>query len=378
MHYYLEILIRLASLSLMIYLLYKLPVIISYFRLSNPNFSSSFNNLLNHKRFEFGHRRNSTTKADMREDKRAVDGRKLFIYPPLLDEKLSEKEEKERNKAQRFIENIAAGKESYAKEVSASLEKITKKKFSSAIIVKMAKELLAHNFFFVDREHKIFLTDVQMLSLIVAASFLQAAILELEVGGGRLLDFLVQRKNISSTRLFEALALLLALKNGAVEAVIMEEFVRNKISPKEVAKKLKETKLFGAIISICTDGHGHYGDVDFICKRLCDSAIKMDHFRKNYIAKVQKERTSQKRKEENRENCPAPPKALEEALSIMGCAWGDSEKTVKKRFKRLVLLKHPDRVSNRASSEEAVRAAHEEFVKIKNAYDLIKKCRRAA
>ena len=69
--------------------------------------------------------------------------------------------------------------------------------------------------------------------------------------------------------------------------------------------------------------------------------------------------------------------ALQEAYEILGVDAGASDAEVKKAYRRLMNQHHPDKLVSKGLPEEMIRLATEKTQEIKQAYELVKKNRRA-
>jgi hypothetical protein len=74
---------------------------------------------------------------------------------------------------------------------------------------------------------------------------------------------------------------------------------------------------------------------------------------------------------------PLPPlkgkKDKEGALKVLGLNPGSSKEQIKKQYKSLAKLKHPDRLKAKGISEEFDQKATENFTQIQKAYDILMK-----
>ena len=64
--------------------------------------------------------------------------------------------------------------------------------------------------------------------------------------------------------------------------------------------------------------------------------------------------------------------------AVLGCSRTDSDETIKKKYRKLVMEYHPDRVTAKGLPEEFAKVATEKFREIQEAYDFVMKERRAA
>jgi curved DNA-binding protein CbpA len=60
---------------------------------------------------------------------------------------------------------------------------------------------------------------------------------------------------------------------------------------------------------------------------------------------------------------------IHKALHVLGLESGASQETIQRRYKRLIMVWHPDRFPN----DEGKKDAEEELKKINNANDILKK-----
>ena len=65
------------------------------------------------------------------------------------------------------------------------------------------------------------------------------------------------------------------------------------------------------------------------------------------------------------------PEKLDRFYSILGCKPGDSMQEVKKKYRRLAMEHHPDRVKAKGMQEEFASVAEERFKEIQQAYDKV-------
>jgi DnaJ like chaperone protein len=61
--------------------------------------------------------------------------------------------------------------------------------------------------------------------------------------------------------------------------------------------------------------------------------------------------------------------------TILGCSSDDDNETIKKKYRKLALEYHPDRLASQKNSPDAIRTANFKFQQINEAYDMIKKQR---
>ncbi|MDZ7685822.1 MAG: DnaJ domain-containing protein [Gammaproteobacteria bacterium] len=67
------------------------------------------------------------------------------------------------------------------------------------------------------------------------------------------------------------------------------------------------------------------------------------------------------------------PDDIERYYEILGCERGDDLTTVKKKYRKLAMEYHPDRIQSRGMAPEFADAAEEKFKEIQHAYDMVEK-----
>lgn len=67
------------------------------------------------------------------------------------------------------------------------------------------------------------------------------------------------------------------------------------------------------------------------------------------------------------------PDDIERYYEILGCERGDDLQTVKKKYRKLAMEHHPDRIQSKGMAPEFAAAAEEKFKEIQHAYDLVEK-----
>jgi DnaJ like chaperone protein len=67
------------------------------------------------------------------------------------------------------------------------------------------------------------------------------------------------------------------------------------------------------------------------------------------------------------------PDDINTCYEILGCRQGDSFSVVKKKYRKLAMEHHPDRVHANGMSPEFARVAEDKFKEIQHAYDMVEK-----
>lgn len=67
------------------------------------------------------------------------------------------------------------------------------------------------------------------------------------------------------------------------------------------------------------------------------------------------------------------PDDIEHCYEILGCQRGDDLQTVKKKYRKLAMEYHPDRIQSKGMAPEFADAAEEKFKEIQHAYDRVEK-----
>ncbi|MEX0942389.1 MAG: TerB family tellurite resistance protein [Pseudomonadales bacterium] len=67
------------------------------------------------------------------------------------------------------------------------------------------------------------------------------------------------------------------------------------------------------------------------------------------------------------------PDDINRYYEILGCSPGDDLAVIKKKYRKLAMQYHPDRIQSKGMAPEFAQAAEEKFKEIQHAYDLIEK-----
>lgn len=67
------------------------------------------------------------------------------------------------------------------------------------------------------------------------------------------------------------------------------------------------------------------------------------------------------------------PADIDRYYQILGCKKGDSISMVKRKYRKLAMEYHPDRVQSQGMSPEFAKMAEDKFKEIQNAYDMVEK-----
>jgi DnaJ like chaperone protein len=94
-------------------------------------------------------------------------------------------------------------------------------------------------------------------------------------------------------------------------------------------------------------------------KNLIASAVQIFHLERFY--------------EQIQSRFNAVPDDINRYYHILGCEKGDSIDTVKKKYRKLAMEYHPDRVQANGMPEEFAAVALDKFKEIQHAYDLVSK-----
>jgi DnaJ like chaperone protein len=94
-------------------------------------------------------------------------------------------------------------------------------------------------------------------------------------------------------------------------------------------------------------------------KQLIESVVRMFHLQDHY--------------EQIRSRFNGVPDDINRYYHILGCEVGDSIESVKKKYRKLAMEFHPDRVQANGMPEEFAEVAQDKFKEIQHAYDLVSK-----
>jgi len=69
---------------------------------------------------------------------------------------------------------------------------------------------------------------------------------------------------------------------------------------------------------------------------------------------------------------------IEECYKILGCSSNDSDQTIKQKYRKAISEYHPDKIQSKGLPEQFLKFATEQTKKINEAYNVVKKYRKAA
>lgn len=176
------------------------------------------------------------------------------------------------------------------------------------------------------------------------------------------------RKGRASTRTFEDLAVEYRERYGR-HKVLLEHLIDLMVSLALVDAEMSQEEERLINHAAATFGIDRT-DFDRIVGRHTDFDDYRESLRDN--AREQRTQRGRNRRNKSEERAEAQAGVYEGYYRILGCRKGDSITVVKKRYRKLVLQYHPDRLAGKGLPEEMLKFSTERFRRIQEAYDQIR------
>ncbi len=176
-----------------------------------------------------------------------------------------------------------------------------------------------------------------------------------------LLCTLEAKTNIEASKLKKTLTFFFLTKaqmsSNACTTLIEQSWEKASLKLTQLTMSKKENVVF----KLCRE----IDDFSQLCSEIDKAFFKFSNFK-------DQEKEKQNSKKERFES-PPEADAIESSSDyvLLGCKEGDSLHHIKKSYRKLALKKHPDQVDLSNLSESECKVVHEEFVKIKSAYEKI-------
>ena len=258
---------------------------------------------------------------------------------------------------------------SHFKKISEDLDQITKSRIALREIVNATRICLAEKIFILSEEQRKVMNKRDITNLIMTRTALNAFIQDALLESSTVCKSIERGRNKTPEQVYLAIRLIVLLKLGAAKKALYQMAIRNPKAIRTKFKKLGTGQLNSATLSLLRIGGGQYLVPDQVGKLIYRELCEFEQFKREFIAQQSREQ-EQKRRKQHSSDKRDPYKTYYE---ILGCQRSDSIATIKKCYHKLAMKGHPDRVSG--PSRNLAKKAHEEFIKIQQAYNEIIKSR---
>ncbi|MCK5072015.1 MAG: J domain-containing protein [Bacteriovoracaceae bacterium] len=373
---------------------------------SEDSWNKGFNRLVRQKLMEFGlFDRWYEINRDKRKNDSGAAGKCKTLK--ILEESLARRPDNQKIlKSYRFLQSVNEGSLKYLRAIGDALEKVTGCNVSAQFILSDAKKLLNLEVFLVS-EAKLEILPFQEIGRIIKSYVLVDLFIEDAIRGSSTVTRMIERmRGVSGKRIYKAVEFLVLLKSGASQKFLLDEIVFRANEDLSRLAKIGEIKKHTAIMSIIRKPNFTFRGPQEVIDEVIAILRKINKLGNEHLNKIHEERRKRdeerrRRDEENRKQKYEKARQrqkeqskkqqqkereqkkgginiggvqLDDAYEILGCDINCSIRRIKKRYKGLAMEKHPDRISDANDK----KMAHEEFIRIKNAYEKIMKTKKAA
>lgn len=174
---------------------------------------------------------------------------------------------------------------------------------------------------------------------------------------------LEKTKKYKSTDIYLGIMLIFFLKSGSSEKRIYEQAIQNREALKKRFKLIPENQIRKSILNLSKTHQAN--EILHLIKMQMKSYEK---FSTEYIE--QKRFEENKRKEKQQKSSSRKTKrisGLDKAYEILGANRSDTLSSIKKKYHKLAMKYHPDKLGNMSDNE--LKEANDKFAEIKNAFD---------
>ena len=380
MHYMLQLFLIIFAIVSFALILFNGDKIFHWLIQQSNNWSSSFEKLVRQKTVELGafgsSKNSSSTKEKTKKNKnnskvlKIIEKKILFLEE---QNKQNNNEYQDLLNTRKLVDEILKGQSRICTKLATSLTKEVHVKVTNSRVLQVGGELLLSGVFIKDIMKDEIIPYWEIQKLILSAVTLDMFIEDIELKKSLITSIIARSKNLKEHIVKNGVCFLLLSKSGASEQSLLDRVVKNFDNVLDI-KFLSKNKLSMAKLSVLrkTGGDGFISSSELI-KKIYLITKKIDRYKKDYMNNFNRS------KKDNKKNIQNKPKSeLERALDILGCNTSDSEKTIKKKYKKLVKQKHPDIILNEGHDSEMEKQIHDDFTRIQNAYEILKQGKKAA
>ena len=315
-------------------------------------------------------RPSSTTTAGWHSQGRPDD--KVVSFYRSLSKSLQKREQiNDLEESIQLFEAAIHNKPTLFQNLSSHIDRISKSQIPIRDIIHTTRTCLLERAFILSEENRQVMTNREVKNLICAKTIMQAFIQDARLESSTICQSIERGKNKRPEQVYLAIRLLVLLKSGATQKALYQMAIEQPNMLKARWEQLNEAQINRAIFSLLRQEKGRYLPADQIPQLIYQKICEFEQFQREFIQKKSKEQEEKRKR--SRAKRAAPTGNLVEAYETLGCHQSDSTSFIKKSYRKLALKNHPDRVSHSAAPK-----AHEDFVKIQEAYDHIVKSRKKA
>lgn len=325
-------------------------------KLGSESFNSFFNRLVNRKKAEMG-----GTPATSLEKKNQSKTYKSKWDDLLANVNSGSVKEKKILALQKFILSLTSTDSSYIKNWSKQFKILAGVSDCEVRLLKAARNLNLENAFIRDEKKAEVFGINEIENMVKGYALIDLYVDEAKSGRTNALADICKRKNVHVSYGLKAVEMMIMQKCGASTVGVLSSFNNKIYEQSSKLRGLSFDKLNRAIMEIIK-----LGGPDTIKKNLQSLITKIILFEGEEKKKEQKKKSQKPPREKKK-----VASDLAEYYQILGVPTHSSFDIVKKAYKKLAMQKHPDRLMSQNLSEIEMKRAHNEYLKIKGAFEKI-------
>lgn len=344
----------------------------------------TFSSLVDEKRKGFGGSSSSSGDSE-RKGMKTGEGRSSGVRPQLLTvlESLDDREgvnsTKLINDWQKYATQIYQGGKSELAPITKLWERSSFQTLSVSFFKRLAVELLDQQAIFRNIADKD-LRDIQSFNRLVVAVATLLLLMEDSEKGSRTITKSLIKNQSHEKRVFLAIEYWVFLKTGAAKNALLKQILKDNHSIGQRLGSLSYSKRVRLSMLAINSDFAQIPDPKTLLAsfvRVVDELAvdeqKFHDSEREQASKKENQKKNKKKKEEAKTKVSSGSTRLQGYLKVLGVETGADFKAVRKAYKKLAMEKHPDRLMSSSPTEAQLKRAHEDFLKIQEAYQYLEK-----
>jgi hypothetical protein len=277
------------------------------------------------------------------------------------------------------LENYTKRNISYFKNQARSLNTLTKGHIGAQALMGATADLVALKTFEVGESEKFAIDKKSVWNCIESLSFVRACIKDLSDPKRPLCKLLAQKKYVDEILMAKAIEASVLLKLGGSEKAILMKVANKKYKVGRSLKVVMPGKIDRAVLAFIRSGGYQYFSPKDILNLLLSTAKKIELKSEGQRQKEQSKKKTHSRGSSQRKSAGKASGRVDQYnshCSVLGVQTDQEFSQIKKAYRKLVMLKHPDRLAAKGLSKQQMAQAHDEFLEIQNSYEYLESAHR--